>query len=226
MAERTVAPYGSWASPFAIDRLTEGVVFISEVRGAGGVRWWLEGRPDESGRQILFRRDPDGSMTRLTPEGFNARCRVHEYGGAATLVSGDLVVVSDFTTGRLHRVTAPEELVAAHARSRLALRRLRPRRAPRTPLCRPRGPRTGRRGGARGVGQRAGDDRPVDRRGRGRRFGRRFLRRAAALARRATAVLARVEPPEPALGRHGAQARRDRRGRCGRPGHDDRRQRH
>ncbi len=111
MVERTVAPYGSWASPFAIERLTEGVVFISEVRGAGGVRWWLEGRPDESGRQILFRRDPDGSVIRLTPEGFNARCRVHEYGGAATLVSGDLVVVSDFTTGRLHRVTAPEELV-------------------------------------------------------------------------------------------------------------------
>ena len=111
MAERTVAPYGSWASPFAIDRLTEGVVFISEVRGEGGMRWWLEGRPDESGRQILFRRDPDGSMTRLTPPGFNARCRVHEYGGAATLVTDDLVVVSDFTTGRLHRVTAPEELV-------------------------------------------------------------------------------------------------------------------
>jgi dipeptidyl aminopeptidase/acylaminoacyl peptidase len=110
VANPTIAPYGGWASPFAIDRLTEGVVFISELRGAGGVRWWLEGRPAESGRQVLVRRDPDGSMTRLTPEGFNARCRVHEYGGAATLVAGDLIVVSDFTTGRLHRVTAPETL--------------------------------------------------------------------------------------------------------------------
>jgi dipeptidyl aminopeptidase/acylaminoacyl peptidase len=109
--ERTTAPYGSWASPFPIERLTEGVVFISELRRAGGVHWWLEGRPDEGGRQALFRRDPDGTMTRLTPEGFNARSRVHEYGGAATLVAGDLVVVSDFSTGRLHRVTAPGELV-------------------------------------------------------------------------------------------------------------------
>jgi len=110
MDDRTVAPYGSWSSPFPIERLTEGAVFISEVRGAGGVRWWLEGRTEEGGRQVLFRRDPDGTITRLTPEGFNARTRVHEYGGAATFVAGDLVVVSDFTTGRLHRVVAPGQL--------------------------------------------------------------------------------------------------------------------
>ncbi|HLX33912.1 MAG TPA: prolyl oligopeptidase family serine peptidase [Candidatus Limnocylindrales bacterium] len=108
---RIVAPYGSWASPFPIDRLTDRVVFLAEPRAAGGFRWWLEGRPDEGGRQALVRRDPDGSTIRLTPEGFNARSRVHEYGGAATLISGDLVVVSDFTTGRLHRVAEPGELV-------------------------------------------------------------------------------------------------------------------
>jgi dipeptidyl aminopeptidase/acylaminoacyl peptidase len=108
--EQREAPYGSWASPLPIERLTEGVVFLSEPRAAGGVRWWLEGRPEEGGRQVLVRRDPDGTTTRLTPEGFNARCRVHEYGGAATLISGDLIVVSEFTTGRLHRVTAPERL--------------------------------------------------------------------------------------------------------------------
>jgi dipeptidyl aminopeptidase/acylaminoacyl peptidase len=107
---RTVAPYGAWASPLSIDRLTEGVVFLSEPHGADGVRWWLEGRPEEQGRQVLIRRDRDGSITRLTPEGFNARSRVHEYGGAAVLISGDLIVVSDFATGRLHRVAAPERL--------------------------------------------------------------------------------------------------------------------
>ncbi|MBF8291153.1 MAG: peptidase family, catalytic domain protein, partial [Chloroflexi bacterium] len=110
MSQRLTAPYGSWASPFPIERLTDGVVFISEVRCEDGVRWWLEGRPEEAGRQVLVRRDPDGTMTRLTPEGFNARSRVHEYGGGATLVSGDLIVVSDFVAGRLNRVTAPLEL--------------------------------------------------------------------------------------------------------------------
>jgi dipeptidyl aminopeptidase/acylaminoacyl peptidase len=106
----TVAPFGSWVSPFKIERLTDRVVFLGEPRGEGGVRWWIEGRPDEGGRQVLIRRDPDGTLTRLTPEGFNARSRVHEYGGAAALVSEDLVVVSDFTTGRLNRVVSPGEL--------------------------------------------------------------------------------------------------------------------
>jgi dipeptidyl aminopeptidase/acylaminoacyl peptidase len=106
MREPTIAPYGEWESPFPISLLTAGVVTLGEVRARDGVRWWLEGRPDEKGRQILVRRTPDGTETRLTPEGFNARSRVHEYGGAAYVVDDDLVIVSDFDTGRLNRVGA------------------------------------------------------------------------------------------------------------------------
>ena len=105
-----VAPYGAWVSPFKIERLTDRVVFLIEPHAADGLRWWLEGKPDEGGRQGLVRREPDGTLTRMTPEGFNARSRVHEYGGAAFIVSGDLVVVSDFATGRLNRVVSPGKL--------------------------------------------------------------------------------------------------------------------
>ncbi len=107
MSEVRVASYGAWQSPFPIERLTEQVVFLMEPLAAGGVRWWLEGRPEEGGRQVLVRRERDGTLVRLTPEGFNARSRVHEYGGGAWLLSGDLVVVADFTTGRLQRVVEP-----------------------------------------------------------------------------------------------------------------------
>ncbi|HEX6869127.1 MAG TPA: hypothetical protein VF119_10005, partial [Candidatus Limnocylindrales bacterium] len=107
----TVAPFGSWASPFRIERLTDRVVFLTEATGIDGVCWWLEGRPEEAGIQVLVRRDPDGTLTRLTPPGFNARSRVHEYGGAASLIDGELIVVSDFVSGRLNRVVAPEQLV-------------------------------------------------------------------------------------------------------------------
>ncbi len=107
MTNPTIAPYGEWDSPFPISLLAAGVVALGEVKAARGVRWWLEGRPDENGRQSLWRRDPDGSVVRLTPDGFNARTRVHEYGGAASLVDGDLVVVSDFETGRLNRIVTP-----------------------------------------------------------------------------------------------------------------------
>ncbi len=100
-------PYGSWPSPLPLSLLTEGIRGLGEVRAADGVRWWLEGRPDEDGIQVLVRREPDGTLSRLSPEGFNVRTRVHEYGGGATLVEGDLVVVSEFRGGRLHRITSP-----------------------------------------------------------------------------------------------------------------------
>ena len=40
----TVAAFGSWASPFRIERLVDRVVFLTEARGIDGVRWWLDGR--------------------------------------------------------------------------------------------------------------------------------------------------------------------------------------
>ncbi len=110
MTEPRVAPYGAWESPFPISLLTSGVVALSEIKARDGVRWWLEGRPDERGRQVLVRREADGTVTRLSPEGFNVRSRVHEYGGAAYLVEDGLVIVSDFSTGRLNRIVAPGEL--------------------------------------------------------------------------------------------------------------------
>ncbi|HEX5823811.1 MAG TPA: prolyl oligopeptidase family serine peptidase [Candidatus Limnocylindrales bacterium] len=112
MTKKVSAPFGAWDSPFPIELLTRGAVSLGEIHADGGVRYWLEGRPEEGGRQVLVRLDPDGSMTRLTPEGFNVRTRVHEYGGGAFAVGGDRIVVSDFATGRLHRVVAPERLEA------------------------------------------------------------------------------------------------------------------
>jgi len=51
-----VARYGSWESPFAIDLLTRGTVALGEVQFRDGIGYWLEGRPDEGGRQVLVRR--------------------------------------------------------------------------------------------------------------------------------------------------------------------------
>jgi dipeptidyl aminopeptidase/acylaminoacyl peptidase len=46
----------------------------------------------------------DGTIAELTPDGFNARTRVHEYGGAAGWFHGDTAYCSSFADGRLHRV--------------------------------------------------------------------------------------------------------------------------
>ena len=109
---KTVAPYGSWRSPFPIEMLVEGRVGLVEPQfdSDGKSIVWLESRPEEDGRQVLVRWTPGnngkGTARDISPAGMNVRDRVHEYGGASSLVAGDLVIVSDFATGRLHRVAA------------------------------------------------------------------------------------------------------------------------
>ncbi len=109
MGERTRAPFGSWESPIPIELLVEGRVSLSEIRfdpaGDGSVLW-LESRPQDDGRTALVRWSREGGSVDISPPGMYVRDRVHEYGGAPYLVRGDLVVVSDFATGRLHRVAA------------------------------------------------------------------------------------------------------------------------
>ena len=96
MTDLSEVEYGAWPSPFPIELLTRGTVVLGEIQAAAGVRYWLEGRPDEAGRQVLLRRDPSGGDVRLSPEGFNVRNRVHEYGGGAYAVDGDLVPAAQF----------------------------------------------------------------------------------------------------------------------------------
>jgi dipeptidyl aminopeptidase/acylaminoacyl peptidase len=107
VSDRVVAPYGSWRSTIAPETLVAGIVRLAEVRWDGEDLVWLEGRPGDGGRFTLVRLRPGGVSEDVSPVGVNVRTRVHEYGGAPYLAAGDLVVVSDFSTGRLLRV-APD----------------------------------------------------------------------------------------------------------------------
>jgi dipeptidyl aminopeptidase/acylaminoacyl peptidase len=66
--------------------------------------YWLERRPTEGGRNALVRRRPDRRLEELTPDGFNVRTRVHEYGGGAYIVAGGQVYFSNFSDQRVYRV--------------------------------------------------------------------------------------------------------------------------
>jgi dipeptidyl aminopeptidase/acylaminoacyl peptidase len=101
----TVAPYGSWSSPFdAASVASSGRRLASPVIAGDGAIWWAEGRPDEGGRVVLMRRPPSGEPEAVTPAGINVRTRVHEYGGGAwRRAAPDLVVFVDFEDQRLYR---------------------------------------------------------------------------------------------------------------------------
>jgi len=99
---KTVAPYGAWASPLTAARVTAGALRLGEIAIDGGDVYWTEGRASEAGRYVIVRRTPDGRVSDVTPPGFNARSRVHEYGGAAMMVHRGDVYFSNFSDQRMY----------------------------------------------------------------------------------------------------------------------------
>lgn len=102
-----VAPYGSWRSPITSD------LIVAKTIGVGGAQfdhadphgttvYWSEMRPAEGGRYAIVRRGPDGEITDVTAAPFNARSRVHEYGGGAFWAHAGRVYFSNFADGRVY----------------------------------------------------------------------------------------------------------------------------
>ena len=108
------SPYGSWPSPVTARLITSTGVRLGGVSTDGsGTLHWLEGRPQEKGRQVVVRYDPkaSGASARgavdVSPPDINVRTRVHEYGGKSFVVEEDGgLIFSSFATQRLYRLPA------------------------------------------------------------------------------------------------------------------------
>ena len=91
------APYGAWASPLSARAIAAGSRPLgAPMVGAGGELFWIEGLADEGGRSAVVRADANGARTIVTPAPFNARSRVHEYGGGAALIAQGAICFSNF----------------------------------------------------------------------------------------------------------------------------------
>ena len=112
------APYGSWKSPITSDLIVAQSVGLAEVRLDGAAIYWLETRPQEQGRAVVCA-EKDGASFDITPPPYNARTRVHEYGGGAWTVAEGAVFFSNFSDGRLYRQSTadavPEPVTPAPA---------------------------------------------------------------------------------------------------------------
>jgi dipeptidyl aminopeptidase/acylaminoacyl peptidase len=89
-------------SPVTLDLIVQAGVSPNLVRLDGDDIYWSEGRPSEGGRVVVVRWSDAGPID-LTPPGYNARTRVHEYGGGAFLVDSGTVWFSNFDDQRLYR---------------------------------------------------------------------------------------------------------------------------
>jgi dipeptidyl aminopeptidase/acylaminoacyl peptidase len=102
MAGPTVRPFGSWKSPITSDLIVSGSVGLTQPRLDRNDIYWIEMRPNEGGRNVIVKRDSSGDLTDVIPQPFNARTRVHEYGGGDYLVHEGVVYFSNFSDQRLY----------------------------------------------------------------------------------------------------------------------------
>jgi dienelactone hydrolase len=99
MTARATAPFGSWPSPIAAADVAKARLRLSYPIVHGDQVWWQETRPEKGGRTTIVR-----SGTELLPAPWNARTRVHEYGGRAYLpVPDGSVVFANYEDQRLYR---------------------------------------------------------------------------------------------------------------------------
>ena len=107
-------PFGTWTSPLAAEAVAAGGVRIGGIGLDDATVYWTEGRPREGGREVIVRwdepsgasgaDDPSGERRDVIPAPWNARTRVHEYGGGAHAVADGTVVFSHDGDGRLYRI--------------------------------------------------------------------------------------------------------------------------
>ncbi|NLU83294.1 prolyl oligopeptidase family serine peptidase [Rhodococcus sp. HNM0569] len=99
----TRAPYGSWPSPITAKDLAAAGHPVEGGRFVGDDVWWAELRPSEGGRMAIRRTGLDGAPEDILPPPWNARTRVHEYGGGAwTSIGTGRLVFAEYSDQRVY----------------------------------------------------------------------------------------------------------------------------
>jgi dipeptidyl aminopeptidase/acylaminoacyl peptidase len=96
------ASYGEWPSPITGADIADKNVGLAFPTVIGSRVWWQETRPAEGGRVAVVCQGPDGVARDLLPVPWNARTRVHEYGGRAYLPVPGGLVFANFEDQRLY----------------------------------------------------------------------------------------------------------------------------
>ncbi len=101
-------PYGLWKSAVTIESLIEQASTPAYPFKNNGKLYWLEAQSREDGRIALMQKNlsgpsgPSGQPICITPENFNIRTAVHEYGGRCFCVVDDNIVFNNYKDGNLY----------------------------------------------------------------------------------------------------------------------------
>jgi dipeptidyl aminopeptidase/acylaminoacyl peptidase len=95
MQGKTVARFGTWASPVTPEVVAGATVTFGELAVDRDAVIWLEQRPAEGGRTALVRWTKGAGAQDVLPADANVGSRVHEYGGGAYAVRDGRIVYSE-----------------------------------------------------------------------------------------------------------------------------------
>jgi dipeptidyl aminopeptidase/acylaminoacyl peptidase len=101
-SEIMALPYGLWKSDEPIESVFRQPTPPMYPFRAEGKLCWLESRPRENGRIALMRENPGSEPECITPQPFNIRTAVHEYGGRCFCVIDKFIVFNNYSDGKLY----------------------------------------------------------------------------------------------------------------------------
>ncbi|HET8642873.1 MAG TPA: prolyl oligopeptidase family serine peptidase [Pseudonocardiaceae bacterium] len=103
----TISPCGTWTSPISAADAAAGGGGPAWVETHAGEVWWSQRLPTEGGRVTIMRE----SGGQVLPAPWNARNRVHEYGGRPFTLVGGTLVFTNWEDQRLYAMPAGGEPV-------------------------------------------------------------------------------------------------------------------
>ncbi len=96
--------FGTWASPFSAELVTTAGVRLGDVACNSTAAFWAETRPQDDGRCTIVKKEFHAEPIDIFAAPFNARTRVHEYGGGSWWVDDRYVYFVHWNDQRLYRV--------------------------------------------------------------------------------------------------------------------------
>jgi len=102
-------PYGSWPSPVTAASVVAGSRNLGSLAYDSGYLYWVESRPEEGGRSTIMRWKKGGEAEEILAAPWNARSRVHEYGGRSVLVANGVLWFSNYDDQRLYKLLPGQE---------------------------------------------------------------------------------------------------------------------
>jgi len=112
MAELLTAEFGTWDSPIKASMVAQNNITFQDLVLDNNNIYWSEMRPSENGRYVIVKQTNDLNQQDMLPPGYNARNRVHEYGGASFTVKNDIIYFINYKDQKIYELK-PQQMPRA-----------------------------------------------------------------------------------------------------------------